>query len=211
MEQNYVITIGRSIGAGGLSTAKVLAEELGIKMYDKNLLLEVASRSGLCPEIFEKKDERASRSKLTSLFGFRSLLQGNGSITTDSIMNEESLFKIQSQVIRELAEKESCIIVGRCADYVLRQNPRCVSVFINADPEIRVKRMMKEGADEDEVRALIAKGDKKRAEYYNYYTFKKWGDSASYDLCIDSGRFDSAAAVKDVIIDYLKRRFPSTF
>lgn len=211
MEQNYVITIGRSIGAGGLSTAKVLAEELGIKMYDKNLLLEVASRSGLCPEIFEKKDELASRSKLTSLFGFRSLLQGNGSITTDSIMNEESLFKIQSQVIRELAEKESCIIVGRCADYVLRQNPRCVSIFINADPEIRVKRMMKEGADEDEVRTLIAKGDKKRAEYYNYYTFKKWGDSASYDLCIDSGRFDSAAAVKDVIIDYLKRRFPSTF
>ena len=117
----------------------------------------------------------------------------------------------EAQVIRELAEKESCIIVGRCADYVLRQNPRCVSVFINADPEIRVKRMMKEGADEDEVRALIAKGDKKRAEYYNYYTFKKWGDSASYDLCIDSGRFDCAAAVKDVIIDYLKRRFPSTF
>ena len=105
MEQNYVISIGRSIGAGGLSTAKALSEELGIKMYDKELITEVARRSGLSPDIFEKKDERASRSKMTSLFGFRSLLQGNGSITTDSILNEESLFKIQSQVIRDLAER----------------------------------------------------------------------------------------------------------
>lgn len=211
MEQNYVISIGRSIGAGGLSTAKALSEELGIKMYDKELITEVARRSGLNPDIFEKKDERASRSKMTSLFGFRSLLQGNGSITTDSILNEESLFKIQSQVIRDLAENESCIIVGRCADYILRDNPRCASFFINADPALRIKRLMERGMDEEEARRRISQGDRKRAEYYNYYTFKRWGDSASYDLCIDSGRFDSAAAVKDVIIDYLKRRFPSTF
>ncbi|MBO4571667.1 MAG: cytidylate kinase-like family protein [Bacteroidales bacterium] len=205
MEQNYVITIGRSIGAGGLGTAKALAAELGIRMYDKNLLLEVARQSGLSPEIFEKKDEKASRSKLTSLFGFRSLLQGNGSITTDTIMNEESLFKIQSQVIRDLAEKESCIIVGRCADYILRDNPRCVSIFINASPELRVKRLVKDGMEPDEARKRIETGDRKRAEYYNYYTFKKWGDSASYDLCIDAGKLGDEGTLK-VILDYLKIR-----
>ena len=205
MEQNYVITIGRSIGAGGLGTTKALAAELGIKMYDKNLLLEVAHQSGLSPEIFEKKDEKASRSKLTSLFGFRSLLQGNGSITTDSIMNEESLFKIQSQVIRDLAERESCIIVGRCADYILRDNPRCVSIFINAAPELRAERLVKDGLDPDEARKKIETGDRKRAAYYNYYTFKKWGDSASYDICIDSGKLGDEETVK-VILDYLKIR-----
>lgn len=207
MNQNYVITVGRSIGAGGLSVAKALSEELGIAMYDKNLIMEVARRSGLNPEIFEKRDERASRSKLTSLFGFRSLLQGNGSITTDSIMNEENLFKIQSQVIRELAGKESCVIVGRCADYILRENPRCVSIFINADPKFRISRMMKEGMSEEEARTAISRGDRKRAEYYNYYTFKKWGDSASYDLCIDFGKLGGEITpVKDIIIDYLKLR-----
>ena len=207
MEQNYVISIGRSIGAGGLSTAKALSEELGIKMYDKDLITEVARRSGLSPDIFEKKDERASRSKMTSLFGFRSLLQGNGSITTDSILNEESLFKIQSQVIRDLAENESCIIVGRCADYILRDNPRCASFFINADPAIRVKRLMERGMDEDEARRRISQGDKKRAEYYNYYTFKRWGDSASYDLCIDSGKVGGdIPTVRNIILDYLKIR-----
>ena len=113
MNDNYIITIGRSIGAGGLSTAKLLAEDLGIKVYDSDIIFEAAKKSGLNPEVFKKKDERIPKHRLTSLFGLRSLMHGNGSITTDSIMNEEALFEIAGNSIREIAEKESCIIVGR--------------------------------------------------------------------------------------------------
>ena len=192
MQDNYIISIGRSIGAGGLTTAKLLGENLGIKVYDSDIIFETAKQSGLNPEIFKKKDERIPKHRLTSLFGLRSLAHGNGSITTDSIMNEEALFEIGSKTIRQIAETESCIIVGRCADYILRDNPRCVSIFITATLEARTKRLMdKHGLTEDVALRHIEQGDKRRSTYYNYYTFKKWGDSSSYDLCIDSSKLDN--------------------
>lgn len=205
--ENFVITIGRSIGAGGLSTAKMLAEDLGIKVYDSDIIFEVAKQSGLNPDIFKKKDERIPKHRLTSFFGLRSLSHGNGSITTDSIMNEESLFEISSKTVRDIAEKESCIIVGRCADYILRDNPRCVSIFFNAPLQDRIKRIMKAHDVTEEV-ALhnIEQGDKRRSTYYNYYTFKEWGNSASYDLCIDSSKFDDQAKIVEFIKFYLHQR-----
>lgn len=206
--ENYVITIGRSIGAGGLSTAKMLGEELGIKVYDSDIIFEAAKQSGLNPEVFKKKDERIPKHRLTSLFGHRSLLHGNGSITTDSIMNEESLFEIFSRTIKDIAEKESCIIVGRCADYILRDNPRCVSIFFNAPIQSRIQRLMEaHGLSEDVALSHIEEGDKRRSTYYNYYTFKKWGDSSSYDLCIDSSKFgDNPEKIVETIKFYLKQR-----
>lgn len=208
MQDNYIITIGRSIGAGGLSIAKLLAEDLGIKVYDGDIIFETAKQSGLNPEIFKKKDERIPKHRLTSLFGLRSLLHGNGSITTDSIMNEETLFEISSKAMQEIAKNESCIIVGRCADYILRDNPRCVSIFINASLETRTKRLMaKHGLTEDEALKSIEKGDHRRSTYYNYYTFKKWGDSSSYDLCIDSSKYgDDLNRIVELIKFYLHQR-----
>ena len=208
MNDNYIITIGRSIGAGGLSTAKLLAEDLGIKVYDSDIIFEAAKKSGLNPEVFKKKDERIPKHRLTSLFGLRSLMHGNGSITTDSIMNEEALFEIAGNSIREIAEKESCIIVGRCADYILRDNPRCVSIFFNAPLQERIKRLMNaHGLTEDVAMKHIEEGDKRRSTYYNYYTFKKWGDSSSYDLCIDSSKFgDDQRKIVDTIKFYLHQR-----
>ncbi|MDD2594992.1 MAG: cytidylate kinase-like family protein [Bacteroidales bacterium] len=189
MEHNFVITIGRQIGSGGLETARLLSEEFGIKMYDKELLYEVSRESGICPELFEKRDEKATRSKFGSFFGLRSSVQGNEIIPSGSIISDEELFKVQSTVMQKIASKESCVFVGRCADYILRDHPRCYSFFISAGINFRVQRIMKgKGIGEAEALRFIEQGDKKRASYYNYYTFKQWGDSSSYDMCIDSSK-----------------------
>lgn len=209
MNDNLIITIGRQIGAGGLETARSLSREFGIKLLDKELLLEAAKQYGLDPKIFEKSDEKASQGRLGALSSFRSLLGGGSAHTaTNSIMTEEGLFQAQSDALKVIAEKESCIIVGRCADYILRDHPRMASVFISADMTSRVHRMStSHGWSEDEAQRFIEQGDKKRAEYYNYYTFKKWGDASSYDLCIDSSRLgDDISKVVEVIKQYLKLR-----
>lgn len=205
MENNLIITIGRQIGAGGLETAGKLSREFGIRMLDRELLQEAAKESGISPEFFAHSDEKSSR-KLKGLFNFR-LLPGSGSQMNDSIMTDEDLFKIQSDAIRNVAAKESCVIVGRCADYILRDHPRMVSVFISADVESRVRRICAgSGISPDEARQLIERVDKRRAEYYNYYTFKKWGDSSSYNLCIDSTKLgDDTDKVVEVIKFFMKQ------
>lgn len=207
MENNYIISIGRRIGAGGLATAYKLSEELGIKVYDKELLKEVAKQSGLASEFFEKRDEKASGGRLGALSSFKSLFSGESRATTDSVMTEEGLFKVQSDVMRNIARTESCIIVGRCADYILRDHPRILSVFITASIESRIKRISAaRGMDETSARRFIEQGDRKRAAYYDYFTFKKWGDSASYDLCIDSSALgDDIGKVVEIIKLYMKQ------
>ena len=208
MESHLIITIGRQIGAGGLGAARLLAQEFGLKAYDKELLAEVARESGLDEKVFERRDEKSSRGVLGALQGFRSLFGFYNRAGTDSVMNEDKLFQIQSEVMRDIASKEDCIIVGRCADYILRDEPRLVTVFISASLESRVKRIMAgEHLSEEDARRYVEQGDRKRAEYYNYYTFKKWGDSSSYDLCIDSSKLnDDIGAVVDLIKYYMKQR-----
>ena len=209
MEPHLIITIGRQLGAGGLGVARRLAQEFGLKVYDKELLVEVARESGLDETCFEKRDEKSSRGVLgAALQGFRSLFGVYNRAGTDTVMNEDKLFQIQSEVMRDIAAKEDCIIVGRCADYILRDNPRLVSVFISASLESRVKRIMAgEQLSEEDARRYVEQGDRKRAAYYNYYTFKKWGDSSSYDLCIDSSKLDDDIdKVVDLIKYYLKQR-----
>ena len=209
MEPHLIITIGRQLGAGGLGVARRLAQEFGLKVYDKELLAEVARESGLDETCFEKRDEKSSRGVLgAALQGFRSLFGVYNRAGTDTVMNEDKLFQIQSEVMRDIAAKEDCIIVGRCADYILRDNPRLVSVFISASLESRVKRIMAgEQLSEEDARRYVEQGDRKRAAYYNYYTFKKWGDSSSYDLCIDSSKLDDDIdKVVDLIKYYLKQR-----
>ena len=208
MESHLIITIGRQLGAGGLGVARRLSQEFGLKVYDKELLAEVARESGLAEACFEKRDEKSSRGVLGALQGFRSLFGIYNRAGTDSVMNEDKLFQIQSEVMRDIAAKEDCIIVGRCADYILRDEPRLVSVFISARFENRVKRIMAgEQLSEEDARRYVEQGDRKRAAYYNYYTFKKWGDSASYDLCINASKLDDDIdKVVDLIKYYMKQR-----
>ena len=208
--EHFVITIGRQIGAGGLEIARKLASDLGVKMYDRDLISEFAHHSGLRSEIFEQRDERPSHLKIGSFFGLRSTMQGNGTANSDSIISDEKLFEIQGDIIKEIAEKESCIIVGRCSDYILRDCPYCMNVFVAASLSDRIPRIMElDKMTESQARRYIEQGDKRRAKYYNYYTFKTWGDSSSYDLCIDSSRLGgidkSAEAIEAFMNIYFRR------
>ena len=137
MEQ-FVINIGRQLGSGGKDIGEIIARRLGVRLYDKELLTLAARQSGLCAEFFEKADEKESRSVLSTMIGYlRSPFAGDcGGVT--SVLSNDALFKIQSDVIRAVAARESAVFVGRCADYILRENPRCVNVFLTADDADRI-------------------------------------------------------------------------
>jgi len=186
MSDKYVINIGRQLGSGGKVIGERLAARLGISFYDKELINLASKESGLCKELFEKADEKPSQTIMGGLFGARFSLFTESSPYTNYLSND-ALFKIQSDVIRKLASEKSCMFVGRCADYILRENPRCVNVFITASMEDRIKRVSEtEQLSKEEAEDLISKTDKRRSEYYNYYSYKTWGAASTYHLCIDS-------------------------
>lgn len=182
--KNFVLNIGRQLGSGGHAIGIILAKEFGIKFYDKEVLDLAAQESGFSKYFFERDDEHRGfvKSLLNSIIPFTSSGDPYG-----NQLSSESLFKFQSDAIKKAAEKESCVFVGRCADYVLRDHPRCVNIFISADMEDRVTRLMQNmqvDAQEAEKRAL--EGDDKRASYYNYYSALTWGEAATYHICINS-------------------------
>ena len=143
MNEHYVINLGRQLGSGGKEIGEKLAKTFGIAFYDKELIKLASDESGLCKEFFEKADERASQSIIGGLFGTRFPFISDGAIPYGSCLSNDSLFKIQSDVIRELAERQSCLFVGRCADYILRDHPRCVNIFVSASKEARIERLMR--------------------------------------------------------------------
>ncbi len=205
--QNYVITIGRQFGSGGRELGKLLAERLGIGYYDKELLCQAAKQSGISEEIVARSDERFPSfwgGVLTFNHGYGSMAcyQGSSSISDDNI------YKAQSDVIRKIAENESCVIVGRSADYVLRNHPRCLNIFVHASIEARIERILRRGdcCSKEEARARSEKTNKLRAHYYNFYTDKTWGDATSYDLTIDSSQMPINDIV-EIIAEYVHRRF----
>ena len=187
MNDNYVINIGRQLGSGGKEIGEKLAISLGIGFYDKELINLASEESGLCREFFEKADEKASQGIIGGLFGMRFPFISEAAMPGVNCLSNDALFKVQSDVIRRLASEKSCLFVGRCADYILRDHPRCVNVFISASPEDRIARLCRIHCINEEVaEAMIEKADKKRSEYYNYYSYKTWGAAATYHLCIDS-------------------------
>jgi cytidylate kinase len=205
MDANYIINIGRQLGSGGRQIGEILASILDISFYDKELIQIASQESGLGKEFFEKFDEKNSHSIFGGLFGFR------GTFTeeqySNSYLNNETLFKIQSDVIRKLAEEQSCIFVGRCADYVLKDNPLCLNIFISADMDDRIKRVAeKENMPVNKAKDLIEKTDKKRAAYYNYYSNKIWGAADSYHLCINSSYLGIDETV-NYIIQLIDKKF----
>lgn len=185
MENKIIITIGRQFGSGGKQIGQALANRLGIAFYDKELINLASQESGLCPEVFEKADERTSGSLLQA---FAMGISMNHAIyQPNNYLSNESLFRIQSDVIHKLAHEKSCILVGRCADYILRENKNCINLFIQCPLEERIQRISQSHQlSEQEAAELIHKTDKARAGYYNYYTDKTWGAAASYDLTVNS-------------------------
>ncbi|MBN2481972.1 MAG: cytidylate kinase-like family protein [Bacteroidales bacterium] len=185
MDEKFVITIGRQVGSGGREIGEKLAAQMGISSYDKELIKIASQESGLGKEFFEQVDEKAGHSIFGGLLGLRSSLVDE--IYSNHYLSNETLFKIQSDVIRDLAGKQSCIFIGRCADYVLMEHPRCINVFICADLDDRIRRIAGiKKIPENKAKEFIEKTDKKRAGYYNYFSNKVWGVAESYHLCVNS-------------------------
>lgn len=196
MSNNLIITIGRECGSGGRHIGMKLAEELGIKCYDKELLNAAAKKSGLCRELFETHDEKPTSSFLYSLVMDTYSLGYSNSAYMDMPLNHK-IFLAQFDTIKQIAEEESCVMIGRCADYALAELPNVVTVFISADDDVKIKTLMNRyEISEAKAKDLMVKTDKKRASYYNYYSNKRWGDSKSYDLCINSSKVGLDGAVK---------------
>lgn len=200
----FVINIGRSLGSGGRAIGHILASELNIAYYDREILLLAAKESGFCPEVFERSDEK--NNFLRTLGNIIPFIGGSDAFYRNELSNE-NLFRIQSDAIRKAASEHSCVFIGRCADYVLREHPRCVNVFITADMDDRVERVcnMSE-CDHEKALELIEKADRQRAEFYNFYSSGTWGAASTYHLCINSsvlGIEETAAFVKEFVLKKL--------
>ena len=186
---NKIYTIGREFGSGGKQVGEKLAERLGIKLYDKELLQQAAKDSGFCEEIFENHDEKPTNSFLYSLVMDTYSVSGYSAAPFLDMPLNHKVFLAQFETIKKIAEQESCVIVGRCADYALAENPDCINVFIHADMDFRIRNICKKlDVTDNKARDIINKTDKQRASYYNYYTSKTWGDAKSYNLSLDAGK-----------------------
>ena len=203
--QHYVIAIGRQFGCGGREVGQRVAQLLDINYFDKQLLLEASRASGINQEMFEAADERTPKF-FPSLWPLNLAMAG-ATFMGDVTMTDESIYKAQCQVMKELVDRKSCVIVGRTADYVLRDYCPVISVFLHAPIEDRVARIIERGdCDTREAAEKRAdKANKLRAEYYNFYTDKLWGHAESYDLCLDSSLLGIEGTAQ-LIVEYMKRR-----
>ena len=188
--EKIIYTIGREFGSGGKDVGEKLAAKLGVPFYDKDLLTRAAAESGLCEEIFHMQDEKPTSSFLYSLVtDTYSFSNYHGNTYLDMPLSQK-VFLAQFDTIKKIASEGSCVIVGRCADYALSDDPHCINAFIYAGKDYRIKRVAHNlGLSESKAKDLINRTDKQRASYYNYYTSNRWGDAKSYDLCLDSSKY----------------------
>ena len=193
---NTIITIGRQYGSGGRYVARLLAEKLDIPFYDKELLTEVAKDSGMSKDLLEEHDEKNSRGFLFSMMGGTQMAGDAGGMFLDLPLTHR-IFLAQFDTIRRIAGEGPCVIVGRCADYVLRDQENVLNVFIKADREDRIRRIVDYyGADPLKAEDQLKRADKQRAAYYNYYATGTWGDVDNYGLCVDTGALGITGAVE---------------
>ncbi len=198
MQKSLIITIGRQFGSGGHEIGEKLAKKLGIKFYDKELIKLIAKQSGLCEKVLESYDEKPTNSLLYSI-----VMDIYPSVMYTGPTIDQQIYQANYDTIRRLADGEPCVIVGRCADYILRDHPELVSVFVHANSDFRAARIAEEYKLPDaKVRDLLVKTDKKRASYYNFQSEKQWGAASSYNLCIESSEVGIDGAV-DLIMDYI--------
>lgn len=197
MSCKKIITITRQYGSGGHEIGKALAEKLGIGFYDKELISLAAKESGVSPEVFAMADEKATNSLLYSLStGLYNYGNGFYSTGTGDLPVNDKLYILQHKIIKEKAETEKFVVVGRCADYILREYDDVVKVFIYADINDRVRRAIKRhDINPSRAKQAVLKTDKNRANYYSFYSGQKWGAPENYDLCINSSKLSTEQAV----------------
>lgn len=199
-----VITISRQFGSGGHEVGEKLARQLDVPFYDKALIAMAAKQSGLSEEVFASADEKATSSLLYSMvmgsYSFGARVPG-----VNEMPINDKLFIIQSDIIKKAAAEGPCVIIGRCADYILREHENCLNIFIHASKEDRVRRAVaKKDCEERKASDFVTKKDKQRANYYNFYSNKRWDDLQNYDITIDTSRFTVDEAV-ELLIDAARR------
>ena len=201
--KRIIINVGRQLGSGGRIIARMLAEDFNCKMYDKEILNLATKESGFSKEFFEQNDEQ--KGFVRSLFHLHLPYISDTNFYHNKF-SQDSLFQFQSDAIHKAAEESSCVFVGRCADYVLRDVKEAVSIFITANLEERIKQVSKRHlCDEETAEKLINSIENERSSYYNYYTGKKWGHSTSYDICVNSSIL-GIEGTEQLLVDYIKKR-----
>ena len=203
---NTIITIGRQYGSAGREIGKKVAENFGIKYYDKDLITRVAKESGYCEEMIAHNDERPTNSFLYNLVMDTYSFGYNSSSFVDMPLSHK-IFLAQFDTIKKVADEGPCVIVGRCADYVLRDYPNVMSVFVHADEKFCFDRAMERNSmSAHDLKKYIAKIDKYRGDYYKYYTGQDWTDARNYDLCLNSGKLGFEKCMEEILA-YRKVRF----
>ncbi len=209
-KNNVVITIARQYGSGGKTIGEMLSKDLGIHYYNKELMKLASEDSGINEALFVKADETV---KNTSLFGIAKRVYQGELIPpeNDDFISNDNLFNYQAKIIKELAKEESCIIIGRCADYVLKDYDNVLSVFIHAPKDFCLEQAaLKHSMSKKDLEKFIAKTDKRRADYYKYYTGREWTDARNYDLCLNSSKLGFERCVEEIKA-YIKVRFGDVF
>ncbi len=198
---NFIITIGRQFGSGGRHIGELVAKELGVPFFDEELITLAEENSELCKEAIAEADEKNANSLLYTL------AMGSSAMLHSSHYNmpiNDKVFLVQSDIIRSAAEKGSAVIVGRCADYVLREHPGLISVFIYAEDDFRINNVATRGnISKSEAQSLINKTDRRRANYYNFYSGNRWGELTNYDLSLDASKLGAEKTAK-IIAEYAK-------
>ena len=207
LPDKYIITVGRQMGSGGRQLGRLLADRLGIAYYDKELLLQAARAAGLSPEFFERNDERRPHF-ISGLFSFNMGLNPMAMYDGASTIGDDALYKAQCDFMHNIAAQGPCVIVGRSADYVLRDVPGVVNIFVHASIDDCVRRVMERDPSKtaEQARQFVEKTNKLRANFYNFYTDKRWGEAKSYDLCFNSSVI-SLEDIAELTVQYLHTRF----
>ncbi len=201
LEQKLIINIGRQLGSGGRTIGKMLAEELECVFYDKEILNLAAKESGFSERFFAQHDE--NKNFFRTLFHLHTQHVSDNNFYPNNF-SQESLFQFQADAILKAAEHGRCVFVGRCADYILRDNPYAINIFITADLDYRAMQVSKRhGCSREEALKIIHEKENSRAEYYNYYTGKKWGHASSYDLCVNTGVL-GLEGTKDLLLQFVR-------
>ncbi len=202
MTEGLIITISREAYCGGDQLAKQLADKLGFKFYDREVISLASEKSGIHEDHFESIEKKPTNSILYSVV--MGMYSSRGAyVRLDDVLTDDKIYKIQADMIREIAQTGNCIFVGRCSDYILRNNPKCVNIFLRADKKDRIDRVVKEqNVTEAEAEKIISRADKKRRSYYNYYTNREWGAINNYDISLNISSL-SQEKMLDFIVEYL--------
>ena len=204
MTEGIIVTVSREAYCGGDELARKLADKVGFKFYDREIISLASQKSGIHEEHFEAVEKKPTNSILYSVVMGMYSSQG-AYVKLDDVLTDDKIYKIQADIIRDMAAEGNCVFVGRCSDYILRNYEKCVNIFLRADIGDRVQRVMNEqNTSESEAKKIVSRADKKRRSYYNYYTNCEWGNISNYDMTLNLSRISDKDAL-DVIVNFLEK------